>query len=211
MAAVVGVRIGVAKVDFIELTHGLGPGVAQPACGASGFLFQQEFCAIGPTATDRYLFLPVLEAEQEGGPVFVFDQVLHVLVVAFQGELPAFAQIVGIADSRLPGFLRPNVLRHWHPEVGGQANRLVRQQVHVLHHLDIAPFERALFTQQVPGRKAGLQTLVIHLIHLESVKMHSQIHPKTIPNLPVVLEEGHVVVGHFREGAKIGVQGVAPR
>ncbi len=39
VASIIGIGIGIAKVDFVKLAHGLSPGVAQPAgCLAGLFL-----------------------------------------------------------------------------------------------------------------------------------------------------------------------------
>ena len=60
-----------------------------------------------------------------------------------------------------------DVGRDWHPEVGGQAEAAVGEQVDVLCHVGITRFEREVGGQHHTGTEAGLHTLIGLALHGE--------------------------------------------
>ena len=161
--AVILGREGLAEVDDVvfpvEKPHGARPGVAQPAGGVAGFLLDQELHAVGPSAPHRHLVFPSCRGTHEGGAVAVLHHVVHGLVVPLHGEveLPA-----GIKDAGrpLPRAHRGDAVGDRHPEVGGQREVAVREQVQILAHLGVGGLEGEVVAEEQAETQAGFQRLV---------------------------------------------------
>ena len=71
----------------VEEAVGMAPCVAEPASQPTEVFLGKEFYAVGPSPTHAHLLFPSLRAAPERGAVLVFKQIVHILVVAFDGEV----------------------------------------------------------------------------------------------------------------------------
>ena len=191
----------------VEETVGMRPGVAHPAGELAHLLLGKELDAIRPAVAHHHLVLPVgLVEREERRAVLVFHHVAHLLVIALHRKLEALPVVEG-AHGHLVRVHRHDVARHRHPQVGGQADGVARQQVDILAHVGIARLQREVFGQQGPGAQAGLEAVVGLLVDGEGRVMQSGVQLEEVADFPVVfnIEVGLQgpdagVVGHAVEG-----------
>ena len=83
---------------------------------------------------------------------------------------------------------RDDFRRHGHPQVGGQTEATIRQQMNILRHVGIARFEREIGSQHYACAQTWLHTLISLALNGESGIMHACVHAENVAESHVVLD-----------------------
>ena len=78
----------------VEEAVGVAPSVANPASELANILLSKELDAVRPSTAHAHLVLPALRAAPERGSVLIFEQVVHIFVIAFDGEVYNVQQVI---------------------------------------------------------------------------------------------------------------------
>ena len=177
VATVVFSRKHLAVVDFhafaVELTFGVGPSVANPACCLAEAALHEKFYTIRPTFAEADLVIPGFGRTEKRSAILVFQKVVHLFVVAFDGNVEQVSQLIESAERHLMRFHRLDLCRDRHPKVRWQAKAAIGEQVDILRHISIARLEREVGGQHHAGAQARLHALVGLAFDGESGIMHT--------------------------------------
>ena len=117
----------------------------------------EEFDAVGPAVADAYEVFPSSGGTEGRGTVAVFNDVVHVFVVAFHTEF--YNEGDGVVDGG--GYLLCghgfDAFGGGNPEVGGEADAGSGEEVHVLRHVGVADFDGEVFSEEGTAGDAGLE------------------------------------------------------
>ena len=78
----------------VEQAVSVTPGVTNPAGELADVLLSKELDAVRPSTAHAHLVFPALRATPERSTVLVFEQVVHIFVIAFDGEVDNVQQVV---------------------------------------------------------------------------------------------------------------------
>ena len=188
-------RERLAVVQFlsraVEETVGMAPSVAKPAGESAEALLGKEFYAVGPAATHANLLFPSLRAAPERSAVLVFKQIVHILVVAFDGEVEGVEEVVEEACGHLVGVHRLDVCCDGYPEVGGQRDGGSAEKVEILGHVGVAHLGREFVVDEVTPTEAGLEAGVEFALYIESGEVEAEVYLDMVCDAPVVFGVGH--------------------
>ena len=179
----------------VEEAVGMAPCVAEPAGQPAEVFLCKEFYAVGPSPTHAHLLFPSLRAAPERGAVLVFKQIVHILVVALDGEVEGVHEVVEEASGHLVGVHGLDVRRDGYPEVGGQRDGGGAEEVEILGHVGVAHLGRELVIDEVTPTEAGLETGVEFALYIESGEVEAEVHFEMVVDAPVVFGVGHHFVG----------------
>ena len=180
MSAVVFGRERLAVVQFlsraVEETVGMAPSVAKPAGESAEALLGKEFNTVSPSASHAHLLFPSLRAAPERGAVLVFKQVVHILVIALDGEVEGVEEVVEEACGHLVGVHRQDVCCDGYPEVGGQRDGGSAEKVEILGHVGVAHLGREFVVDEVTPTEAGLEAGVEFALYIESGEVEAEVY-----------------------------------
>ena len=154
----------------------MAPSVAKPAGQPAEALLGKEFNTVSPSATHAYLLFPSLRAAPERGAVLVFKQVVHILVIALDGEVEGVEEVVEEACGHLVGVHRQDVCCDGYPEVGGQRDGGSAEKVEILGHVGVAHLGREFVVDEVTPTEAGLEAGVKFALYIESGEVEAEVY-----------------------------------
>ena len=78
----------------VEEAVGVAPSVANPASELANILLSKELDAVRPSTAHAHLVFPALRATPERGTVLIFEQVVHIFVIALDREVYNVHQVI---------------------------------------------------------------------------------------------------------------------
>ena len=105
-------------IDFlsgaVKLAHCAAPSISYPSCNRTYFPLSEDLYAVTPPVAHTYHILPILRRHIRSA-VFVFQQVIHLLIITLYREFDLVTDIVCNSSRHLHRVHRRDFLRHRHP------------------------------------------------------------------------------------------------
>ena len=213
MTAVVFGREDFAAAELltglVEEAVGVAPGVAEPSGKLAYGTLREELDTIGPAFAQADFLFPTHRATtEEGGAILVLHEVVHTLVVAFQGEVADVLDVVEQAGGDLMGVHGRDLGRYGNPEVGGEGDGAVAQEVEILGGVGVAGFDGEVVGEEETGAETGLERGIEGALDVEAAEDQTGVDLEGGRDAPVVLDIGVDLVGVDDTLAEGGVEGI---
>ena len=188
VAPVVGVREPIAAVDFIELPLSPAQGVPNPSSGAALLFLKEEFKTVsGPDALCD-LLLPVgIDRVAETRALPVAQQAVHGFVIALDAAFD-FSERLGPSRRPLLARLGVHLVRRRHPQVSGEGEAFVGQEVDKLVHAGVGGLDCPSVPQAVIEGDPRLQRGEGCAIDLEPRTVESDVRAEPVGEVHLILD-----------------------
>ena len=175
-------------VEVVKLTVAPTQRVANPPRRTAGFLLDQSLDAIAVANALGDLAFPIaLKVSQKRTALFVTQQAVHFLVVAFQTDLdPSVIERRCKSCRRLPTALGTNVACGGEPQVSRQTQPLIRQQIDVLDHVGVTRFERPSWREFPIQREARLEARIRRVLNIQHGPVKAHIDRKVFSDVDLI-------------------------